>query len=92
VQLGVKYGYVLMETRWCAMFGSRFMPCEECGASVDRTGLGGHECAPERRADYQMFGLREEVAQLEAGIHRYLMTATGRFESWLAASEVRGQT
>ncbi|MGO4604243.1 hypothetical protein [Terrabacter sp. 2YAF2] len=59
---------------------------------MDRTGTGEHECAPERRADYQMFGLREEVAQLEAGVHRYLATATGRFESWLAASEVRGQT
>ena len=73
------------------MFDSRFMPCQDCGASVDRTGTAGHECAPERRADYQMFGLREEVAQLEAGIHRYLATATGRFESWLAAREVRGR-
>lgn len=74
------------------MFDSRFMPCKECGASVDRTGTGEHACAPERRADYQMFGLREEVAQLEAGVHRYLATATGRFESWLAAREVRGRT
>lgn len=74
------------------MFGSRFMPCQECGASVDRTGTGEHECAPERRADFQMFGLREEVAQLEAGVHRYLTTATGRFESWLAAKDVRGRT
>ncbi|WP_374969581.1 hypothetical protein [Terrabacter sp. BE26] len=59
---------------------------------MDRTGTGRHECAPERRADYQMFGLRQEVAQLEAGIHRYLSTATGRFESWLAARKVRGQS
>ena len=72
------------------MFASRFMPCQECGASVDRTGTGEHECAPERWADYQMFGLREEIAQLEAGVHRYLATATGRFESWLAARKVRG--
>ena len=52
------------------MFRSRYMPCEECGASVDRTGLPGHECSPERRADYQMFGLRDEVAQLETGSTR----------------------
>lgn len=73
------------------MFSSRFMPCQECGASLDRTVLAGHECAPERWADYQMFGLRDEVAQLETGIHRYLTTASGRFESWLAAREIRGQ-
>ena len=73
------------------MFRSRFMPCVECGASVDRAVLGGHECSLERRADYKVFGLREEVAQLEAGVRRYLTTASGRFESWLAARHVRGQ-
>jgi hypothetical protein len=73
------------------MFRSRFMPCPECGASVDRTGVPGHVCVPERRIDYQMFGLREEVAQLETGIRRYLATAAGSFERWLAARQVRGQ-
>jgi hypothetical protein len=73
------------------MFRSRFMPCPECGASVDRTALGPHECSAERRADYQAFGLRDEVAQLEAGVRRYLATASGRFESWLAARHVRGE-
>jgi hypothetical protein len=73
------------------MFRSRFMPCQQCGASVDRTGRLGHECLPERLADYQMFGLRDEVAQLDAGICRYMATASGRFESWLAARQVRGQ-
>ena len=73
------------------MFRSRFMPCQECGASVDQTGLPAHECLPERWVEYQMFGLRGEVAQLETGLLRYLATATGRFESWLAARQVRGQ-
>ena len=73
------------------MFGSRFMPCPECGASIDRTVLPAHECSPERCADYQMFGLRDEVARLEAGVLRYLATASGRFESWLAARQVRGE-
>jgi len=73
------------------MFGSRFMPCEECGESVQRTDLPGHECSRERWADYQMFGLREEVAELEIGLRNYLATASGRFESWLAARQVRGQ-
>ena len=73
------------------MFRSRFMPCPVCGASLDRTGAQAHECMPERLADYQLFGLRDEVAQLEPGIRRYLATASGRFESWLAARRVRGE-
>ena len=36
-----------------------------------------HECSPERRADYQVFGLRDEVAQLEIGVHRYLADDLG---------------
>lgn len=73
------------------MFRSRFMPCEECGGSVDRASLSIHHCAPDRRADFEMFGLRDEIGQLEAGIRRHLATATGRFETWLAARQVRGQ-
>jgi hypothetical protein len=67
------------------------MPCQECGASVDRTDLPTHECSPQRWADYQAFGLRDEIAELEAGIGRYLATASGRFETWLAARQVHGQ-
>ena len=73
------------------MFRSRYMPCQECGESVERNGLSGHTCSVERWADYQMFGLRDEVARLETGIRSYLATATGRFEVWLAAREVRGE-
>jgi len=73
------------------MFRSRYMPCDDCGASVDRIALLGHECSPERLADYQMFGLRGDIAQLEVGVRHYLATAAGRFESWLAARQVRGQ-
>lgn len=81
----------MVGAKWSVMFRSRFMPCRECGASVDRTDLPGHDCVPERWADYQMFGLRDEVAQLEAGIRRFLATTSGGFESWLAARVVRGK-
>ncbi len=73
------------------VFRSRYMPCEECGASVDRLGLRHHQCSPERLADYQMFGLRHDVAQLETTMRHYLATASGRFECWLAARQVRGE-
>lgn len=71
------------------MFESRFMPCSECGASLDRTIEPNHECSSERRAEYQMFALRDEVAQLETGVQHYLATTLGRFEVWLAARQVR---
>jgi hypothetical protein len=53
--------------------------------------MSGHECLPDRRFEYEMFALRGEVAQLETAVGRYLATASGRFESWLAARQVRGQ-
>ena len=72
------------------MFRSRYMPCDECGASVDRTVLREHECSSERRTDFEMFGLGGEVAELDSGVRLYLATAGGRFETWLAARHVRG--
>ena len=74
------------------MFGSRYMPCDVCGASVDRSASPSHECSPERRTDFQMFGLRGEIALLETGVRHYLTTAAGRFETWLAAKHVRRRT
>ncbi len=71
------------------MFESRFMPCPECGASLDRSLEPDHACSTERRVDFQMFALRDEVAQLESGVHHYLGTTLGRFEVWQAARQVR---
>jgi len=73
------------------MFRSRYMPCAECGASLDRTAPLAHACSRERWADFQMFGLREEVAQLESGVRNFLGTSLGRFEVWSAARHVRGE-
>ena len=71
------------------MFTSRFIPCPECGASVDRTSEQGHTCSRERWADYQMFGLRAEIAQLETGLAQFLRTTHGRFETGPAARLAR---
>lgn len=73
------------------MFHSRYLPCPDCGASVDRAGDSRHECSPERLADYQLFGLRDEVAELETRVRDYLRTSAGRFDAWLAARQVRGE-
>ena len=51
------------------MFKSRFMPCPECGGSVDRIAESGHLCTSDRLFDFQMFGLRDEVAAVESQLH-----------------------
>jgi hypothetical protein len=68
---------------------SRFMPCEHCGASVDRTASTPHECSPERRIDFAVFQLRQEVAAFDSQVSAYLSSSRGRFASWLAARQVR---
>ena len=70
------------------MFVSRYMPCEDCGESVDRTAAVGHQCAPERLADFQKFTLREDIADFEGRFRGYLRSPHGRFEVWLAARHV----
>jgi hypothetical protein len=74
------------------VFGSRFMPCPECGASLDRVESTAHRCETERMLDYQMFGLRAGVERLETSLREHLETPIGRFEMWLAARDVRRST
>lgn len=71
------------------MFISRFMPCAQCGESVDRWAGPEHRCPPPRVVDEQSVALRDEVARLEAGLEDYLRSRLGRFETWLAARQVR---
>lgn len=73
------------------MFASRYMPCSECGESVERSSAPAHRCSSERMVDYQMFGLREDVAGFEDRLRRFLHTSGGRFEVWLARRQVRGR-
>jgi hypothetical protein len=79
--------FLRRQTMYGPFLHSRYMPCPECGTSVDRTAGAAHACDPERRLDFQLFGLREEVASLEAGIRAYFASKRGRFELWYAARE-----
>jgi hypothetical protein len=63
----------------------RFMPCPECGESVAVEERSGHVCDDDRWATYQLFQLREEVAELESQLAAYLDSPHGRFEAWDAA-------
>ena len=63
----------------------RHMPCHDCGESVDVHVQESHSCDEERWASYQFFQLRDEVAELEGQLTKYLDSPQGRFESWDAA-------
>jgi hypothetical protein len=71
------------------MFVSRYLPCADCGESVERSVASGHRCSTERMVDFQMFGLREDIARLEDRLWDFLDTSHGRFAAWLAARQVR---
>jgi hypothetical protein len=71
------------------VFLSRFMPCPDCGESLERGAAGLHQCRKDRVVDYQMFRLRDEVDSFESRLRAYLLTSTGRFDVWLAARRVR---
>jgi hypothetical protein len=48
-----------------------------------------HTCDPERRLEYHLFQLRDEVARLDDGLGAFLDSPQGRFEQWLAERERR---
>jgi len=64
---------------------SRYMPCPDCGDSVEQAERESHVCERERSLDYQLFHLREEVDSFEAQLGTYLASPRGRFELWYAA-------
>jgi hypothetical protein len=75
-----------------AVFLSRHMPCEDCGASVERASAESHVCDPERLLDFQMFKMRDRIVRFDEVFREYLDGNLGRFEVWLAARDVRRTT
>ena len=66
------------------MFLSRYMPCDECGTSLERHERDKHACDPERRLDYQLFQQRVAVAHFDDELSSYLVSRQGQFEVWYA--------
>jgi hypothetical protein len=73
-----------------SFFTSQHMPCAECGASVRTSERDAHTCDPERRLEYRIFQVRDEVALLDVSLGAYLDTPEGRFAQWLAERDRRG--
>ena len=68
---------------------SRYMPCPECGGSVDRAEAVAHECDGERLLDFRLFQLRDEIAAFDEQLTGWLASARGRFAAWLAERDRR---
>jgi hypothetical protein len=68
---------------------SRFMPCPECGASVERAEADAHMCDSERLLDFRPFQLREEILAFDAQLAAWLASARGRFAAWVAERQAR---
>jgi hypothetical protein len=73
------------------MFPSRYLPCPECGDSLDRSSGDPHVCEEERRLDFLVFQRRGELASFEDELTAYLASPRGRFELFYAERE-RGTT
>jgi hypothetical protein len=71
------------------MFTSRYMPCPECGDSIDRAGGEPHVCNEERLVEFRLFQLRGEVADFDRQLADYLDSPAGRFAAWDAARRRR---
>ena len=70
----------------------QFMPCADCGASVERARRHLHVCDPERRIDYELFQLRHETAAFDWQLAEFLESPAGRFAAWLAERDRRPGT
>jgi hypothetical protein len=63
---------------------SHYVPCPHCGLSLARAEVDAHECEVDRRLDYALFQLRNEVTAFEGELGKYLASPRGRFERWYA--------
>lgn len=72
-----------------SFFTSQHMPCAECGKSLRASEHEAHTCDPERRLEFRLFVLQDEVSTFDDGLSTYLASAQGRFAQWLAERDRR---
>jgi hypothetical protein len=61
-----------------------YRACPDCGATVQRTAMDAHECAPERFISHQMAKARHGLDRLEEDLAGWLATPSGAFQAFLA--------
>jgi len=62
----------------------RHLPCPACGASLERSLVDEHECDEQRRLDYVLLQLQDELGQFDDQLGAWLDSPAGRFAVWLA--------
>lgn len=68
------------------VFPSRYLPCPDCGASLERDDHR-HECDVERWLDFKLFQLHDGLEGFERALALFLATSHGRFEAYYAERE-----
>lgn len=71
------------------VFWSGQVPCATCGEAVDSAGADAHACDADRRVEFQMVALRHQIQSFDRDLQAFLAGNEGRFETWLAARQVR---
>ena len=60
------------------------LPCPDCGAAVRRGEALEHECDPDRRVEYELLQLRDELDAFDDELAAFLDSPMGRFARYLA--------
>jgi hypothetical protein len=66
-----------------------YMPCERCGMSVSRSERQSHICDAERRARFEAFQIRHELAEFDRELMDFLCSPAGRFAVYCAERDRR---
>jgi hypothetical protein len=66
-----------------------YMPCARCGMSLTRVDRESHVCDAERRARFEAFQARHELAEFERELARFLDSPRGRFAVYYAERDRR---
>jgi hypothetical protein len=69
---------------------AEYRPCPYCGVPVNQAQDEQHECDPERRVDWELFVMRDEVQAFDRDLVDWLGTPAGRFEVWYAERQRAG--
>ena len=66
-----------------------YVPCENCGTSLSWADRETHVCDAERRARFQTFQVRHELAAFDRQLDAFLETPARRFAVYYADRERR---
>lgn len=66
-----------------------YMPCERCGMSLSPAERETHTCDAQRRARFEAFQVRHELARFDRELGGFLRSPAGRFAVYCAERDRR---